>query len=182
MRALLLALVLAAPPVWSAPKTPPASEARKIAAALRDKDAASLARLAHPKKGVRFSTYGDVSRSDVRLWPAGLRSAFASSKRWTWGTYDGSGEPMTLTFSGFRDFLWSCDYATTPHLRRNPKAPAESSGNQGGNASATYAKAQVIELYCPGDDTRMWTSMRLAFEQHRGRWYWTGLVHDGWTI
>ena len=174
---LMPALALAGPP--SAPVRAAATTALE---ALKTKNDRVLAKLAHPKKGVRFSTYGQVSRSDVRLWPAGLRGAFQGKGTRVWGTFDGSGHPMRLTFTGFRDFVWKCDYAATPHVRENPASPPESSGNQGGNAAEAYRGAVVVEYFCPSDDTRMWSSLSLAFERAGTRWYLVGVVHDGWTI
>ena len=156
--------------------------AAKALRALKAKDDVALARLAHPKKGVRFSTYGTVSKTDVRLWRAGLRGAFKSPKRWIWGSYDGSGEPMRLSFDGFRQFLWQCDYTQAAEVRHNPKSPPEGSGNQGGNLAEHYRKAELVQYYCPSDDTRMWSSLTFAFERERGRWVLVGVVHDGWTI
>jgi hypothetical protein len=89
---------------------------------------------------------------------------------------------MKLSFSGFRDFLWQCDYRATPHVSENPKAPLEESGNQGGNAAAWYEAAEVREYYCPSDESHMWSSLRLAFERDRGQWHLVGVVNDGWTI
>lgn len=158
------------------------SVASRTLSAFATRNDTTLAKLAHPKLGVRFSTYGSVSKSDVRLWPAGLRGAFKGSKRWVWGSYDGSGDPMKLTFDGFRGFLWQCDYTHAPEVRHNPQSTPESSGNQGGNVAEQYPKAELVQYYCPSDETRMWSSLTLAFQRERGRWYLVGVIQDSWTI
>ena len=169
--------------VSSARRAPrPDALAMSVLAALASKSGAVLARAAHPKKGVRFSTYGAVSTGDVRLVPSALRNAFRDPRQRVWGNYDGSGEAMKLSFAGFRDFLWQCDYQKAPHVRANPKAPPEESGNLGGNSAAWYQGAEVREYYCPSDESRMWSSLSLAFEREHGQWYLVGVVSDGWTI
>ena len=82
------------------PVPDPAALATLAVEALRDRDMARLAALAHPSRGVRFSPYAFVSQADVVLMPAQLETARSDPTVYLWGAYDGTGDPISLTLRG----------------------------------------------------------------------------------
>ncbi|WP_223811990.1 septum formation initiator family protein [Geobacillus sp. 46C-IIa] len=84
------------------------SAALAIVEALKAKDMDRLAMYVHPDKGVRFSPYGHVDiANDVVFAKDELPSLMESSRIYRFGTFDGSGEPIMMTFSDyFQKFVY----------------------------------------------------------------------------
>jgi hypothetical protein len=160
-------------------------QANAVLLALKNKDGAALAALAHPTKGVRFSPYGHISTStDIVIMKSGLADAYQQSKKETWGSYDGSGAPITLSFSEYsKKFLYDVDFLNAPQKATNKVL---GSGNTVINIKEAYPNATFVEYYFPGFDPKYegmdWKSLRLVFEKVGTTWYLVGIVHDQWTI
>jgi len=159
----------------------------EVIAAIKDRDMAKLQGWAHPDKGIRFSPYSHVDTAkDIVLNGNQLAAAFQDTKKtYTWGTHDGSGEPMELSFADYCDkFLYNHDYA------KPEKTGYNESFVKGGNTANTirdaYPDAILVEYYFSGFDTKVegmdWASLTLVFEQKGDSWYVSGFVNNRWTI
>jgi hypothetical protein len=153
--------------------------------ALKRRDGAALAALAHPTKGVRFTPYPFVTTArDVVLARSDLMNAYADTKTRTWGVTDGKGDPITLTFSDYNArYIYSRDFASASKTAYNKPI---GSGNSIDNTADVYPNAVLFEAYDPGPDPAMesfqWQSLRLLFEADGATWYLVGVVHGEWTI
>jgi hypothetical protein len=162
-----------------------AAALKGVGEALGRHDVAGLSRHAHPTKGVRFSPYAYVDKkADVVLTPGALAGAMADPKARVWGAYDGSGDPIRLTFRRYferfvydRDFVRVGEYARDKIIR---------TGNTASNLCEAYPGTTFVEYHVRGADPRSdghdWASLRLVFEAEGGRAYLVGVVHDQWTI
>jgi len=173
------------------PGTPNAQEDLATAAdeavkALREKDMERLAALVHPTKGVRFSPYGYVrteADGDLVFTADQVRGLMEDKTVYQWGVYDGSGEPIELTFAEYYDkFVYDQDFANA-----SKKAVDEiiGTGNTLINLDEAYPNGRFVEYHYPGTeeyDHMDWASLRLVFEEVDGLWYLVGIVHDQWTI
>jgi hypothetical protein len=161
------------------------ARAAETVAALKKRDGAALAALAHPTKGVRFTPYPFVSTArDVVLMRADLTNAYTDTKTRTWGVTDGKGDPITLTFADYNTrYIYSRDFATAAKTSFNKPI---GSGNSIDNTADAYPNAVLFEAYDPGPDPAMesvrWQSVRLLFEDVGGAWFLVGVVHGEWTI
>ncbi|OQA22175.1 MAG: hypothetical protein BWY63_00948 [Chloroflexi bacterium ADurb.Bin360] len=178
----------AAATATSAPSLSPEDTALALGAqalaALKAQDMAALAALAHPTQGVRFSPYAFVRDEDLVFTPAQLNGAFSDSTVYEWGAYDGSGEPINLTFAGYyQEFIFDQDYTTAEAVSANERL---GQGNSIDNSQEAYPGAMVVEYHFPGfnpDYEGMdWVSLRLVFQEFEGRWVLVGIIHDQWTI
>jgi hypothetical protein len=153
--------------------------------ALKRRDGAALAAVAHPTKGVRFTPYPFVAAArDVVLARSDLMNAYADTKTRTWGVTDGKGDPITLTFSDYNArYVYSRDFASAAKTSYNKPI---GSGNSIDNTADVYPNAALFEAYDPGPDPTMesvrWQSLRLLFEADGATWYLVGVVHGEWTI
>jgi hypothetical protein len=153
--------------------------------ALKAKDGAKLATLAHPDKGVRFSMYPFIrTDTDVVLTAADLATAFTDPKVRFWGVSDGKGDDVRLTFANYYPkFVYDVDFAKAPDVAYNR---AIGTGNSTDNSATAYPDAIMVEFHYAGFDPQYngmdWRSLRLFFEQKNGTWYLVGIVHGQWTI
>lgn len=163
-----------------------AADAARVLAALRSRNLRELARYVHPVKGVRFSPYAFVDKkANIRYTAVSIQRAFLEKSPRVWGSYDGSGDPIRLTFSDyFKRFVYDRDFAGSTKTSCNG-APAIK-GTTHDNSREEYPSAIVFESHVAGsapDKAGMdWRALRLVFEQHRGRWYLAHVIHDQWTI
>lgn len=171
------------PQVTTAPSLE--EQAQSVLIALKNNDGAALAELVHPTKGVRFSPYGYISTStDVVIQAIGLKDIYQSSKKEVWGSFDGSGEPISMTFKDYsKKFVYDVDFLTAPQRATNKVL---GQGNTLVNMDAAYPGAAFVEYYFPGFDPQYngmdWRSLRLVFVQEGSAWYLVGIAHDQWTI
>jgi hypothetical protein len=153
--------------------------------ALKARDGAQLAMVAHPTKGVRFSPYPFVSVTrDVMLMQSDLANAYADPRVRTWGVSDGRGDPIALSFSGYAArYIYSRDFKSAPRTAFNKTI---GSGNTIENTAQVYPDAVLFEAYDPGPDPAnesfRWQCLRLIFERSGTDWLLVGIVHGEWTI
>jgi hypothetical protein len=152
--------------------------------ALKDRDMATLAALAHPENGVRFSPYSFVLPEHQSFSAESLANLLGDPTTYTWGAFDGSGEPIQMTFKDyFERFVYSKDFASAGQVGLDQRLGR---GNTLDNSHEFYPEAVVVEYFIPGENPeygRMdWQSLRLVFQQVDGSWYLAGVIHDEWTI
>ena len=163
-----------------------AGRAKSIMQALKAGNVAKFSTFVHPQKGVRFSPYASVLLDQDRVLKKNqLVQMWASTKRYRWGEYDGSGDPIILSFRKYhRRFILDHDFTRAESVAYNPGSMSH--GNTPNNILAVYPKAIAVEYYFSGFDPKVsgmdWTSLWLVFEKKGSVWYLVGIVHDEWTI
>ena len=162
-----------------------APAAKQVLQRLKSMDFNTLAMFVHPVKGVRFSPYAFISRSaDRHMTRAMMRSAWTDRTKHLWGDYDGTGDPIRLTFSAYyRRFIFDADFSGAKPTYNAPPAAANTTRD---NLREEYPNAIVVETPVSGRDPERegmdHATLRLVFEQHKDRWYLVHIVHDQWTI
>jgi len=152
---------------------------------IRDKDMESLSNYVHPEKGLRFSPYDFIdTKNHVVFTKDEVATLKENTKVYTWGNYDGSGEPIQLSFNDYYDeFIYDVNFAN-PHMIGNNTIIGK--GNAVSNIDEAYPNGKFIEFYFSGIDPKFegidWRSLKLVFEQEDGVWYLVGIIHSQWTI
>lgn len=160
------------------------NRANEALAALKNRDMAKLSSLVHPDKGVRFSPYTYVDNKHMVFTGEQIKDIYSNEKKYLWGSYDGSGEPIELTFHNyFNKFVYDKDFSSAPQIGYNQILRE---GNTKVNIKEFYPEGIFVEYHFPGFDQQYagmdWVSLRLVFENKDGVWYLVGVVHDQWTI
>lgn len=159
--------------------------AMNVLDSIKTKDMNELSTYVHPTDGVRFTPYEYVDMQNDKVFTAsevlGLNS---DTHIYTWGVYDGIGDPIDLDFNGYYDeFIYDVDFIN-PHLIGN-NVPI-GVGNMINNLSEEYPNAEFIEFHFTGFDPQYegmdWKTLRLVFEDVEGVWYLVGVIHGQWTI
>jgi hypothetical protein len=165
-----------------------AARAAQAVMALKDRDMDELAGLVHPDKGVRFSPYTYVrvgpEGEDLVFGAAQIPGLLADPTVYHWGVFDGSGEPIDLTFAAYYErFIYDADFSRPDVVGLDETV---GQGNTINNIAEVYPEAVTVEYHFEGFDPQYagldWRSLRLVFEAHGGSWYLVGIVHDEWTI
>lgn len=151
---------------------------------LKNKDYVGLASFVHQDKGVRFSPYTFVdTKHDLVFSPEKVKGLKADTQVYEWGRFDGSGEPISLTFSEYyRRFIYDRAFIQPDKLGYNESV---SSGTTIDNLKEAYPQASFIEFHFSGTQEYAqmdWASLKLVFEQINGKWFLVGIVHSQWTI
>lgn len=153
--------------------------------ALKDKDMEKLSQLVHPEKGVRFSPYTFVEKDKDLVFDAKkVKELMEDTHLYVWGRYDGSGEPIELTFADYyKTFVYDADFINAPKVGYNE---AIGKGNTVNNSFEFYKNAIIIEYHFPAIEEKYegmdWRSLKLVFEKYKNKWYIVGVIHDQWTI
>jgi len=161
-----------------------AVRAAEIMMAIKDEDLTTLASLVHPDIGVRFSPYTYVRGEDLVFSAERVKDLLADQTVYSWGSFDGSGEPILFTFLEYYDrFIYDADFAR-PHVVGFNETIGM--GNTINNIAEVYPQALTIEYHFEGFDPQFvgldWRSLRLVLEEKEGAWYLVAVVHDEWTI
>ncbi|MBP7175878.1 MAG: GerMN domain-containing protein [Thermoclostridium sp.] len=153
--------------------------------ALRDRDMEWLSSIVHPDKKLRFSPYTYVNPDKSLAFTADeIKTLMKSDKVYTWGEYDGSGEPIQFTFKEYMNvFVYDQDFLNAEEVGYNQFI---GQGNTLNNIFEAYPDGKMIEYHFPGFDPQYmgmdWESLKLVFEEKDGTWYLVCIVHDQWTI
>ncbi len=152
--------------------------AASVLQALKSRNMQTLAVTVHPVKGLRFSPFGTIdAKSDRVLTAAQLKTALDNGTRQVWGHDDASGAPIRLSFSSYYGkFVYDRDFARARDVTYN----RDDDGNR--KVWDQYPNAIVVDYPLPETATGPQEHLRLAFEEQGGKWYLSGIIHDGWTI
>jgi hypothetical protein len=157
----------------------------QVIAALKAKNMTAVKSFAHPDKGVRFSPYCYVdTKKDLSFKPDQLAKLLEDKTVRVWGSYDGSGEPISLTFAQYYDkFIYDHDFVKPEKIGYNETL---SKSNTTNNIRQAYPNAIIVEYHFSGFDGKLeghdWSSLNLVYEEKGGTWYLVGVVHSQWTI
>lgn len=151
---------------------------------IKEKDMAELSNYIHPAKGLRFTAYGHIDDEDQVFNANQLADSLNNSQIFTWGRYDGTGDPIDLSFGDYYGkFIYDADFSS-PHIIGINMIVGE--GNTLNNIEEFYPNAEFIEFHFKGFDPQYegmdWKSLRLVFEEENGNLYLVGIIHDQWTI
>ncbi len=144
----------------------------------------ALSLYVHPERGVRFSPYPYINQTDLIFTPNQVAGLSNDATVYTWGIFDGSGEPIEMTFTEyFARFVYSADFADAAIVAINKFI---GSGNMINNLPNFYSGADFVEYHFSGFEVQYegkdWQSLRLVFIQQDGVYYLIGIVHAEWTI
>lgn len=162
-----------------------ARRARQVIMALKNRNMTLLSTFVHPEKGVRFTPYNYVSlEKDLVIKRVQIVGLLSSNKKYVWGDYEGSGDPIRLTFNGYyKRFVYDHDFANMPGVsydNSNTRGSAD-------NPWEFYPGAILVGYYYPGVEgprggAMDWKGLRLAFQKKGKTWYLVGILHNEWLI
>lgn len=173
------------PTISAQPASTLLMEAMTVVSLLKNQDMTTLSTLIHPTLGVRFSPYAYVETNmDVVFTATQISNAMTANTIHNWGSYDGSGDPISMTFTNyFNEFVYDEDYANPQLIGNNTIIGG---GNTANNIATAYPTASYVDFHFNGFDPQFdgmdWSSLRLVFEQVAGTWYLVGIIHGQWTI
>lgn len=135
--------------------------------------------------GVRFVPYGFIdTASSKKLTPDDFLESI--NKKWTltWGSYDGTGDPIKLTVPEYlKKFVYNADYLAAEAVGYDQIIKQ---GNSLNNLKKIYPNHHFIEYHFSGFDQKLdgmdWTSLRLVFEKVDGQYFLVAVIHDQWTV
>jgi len=134
---------------------------------------------------VVFSPYGFIDTvGSKRLSSADFLTAIRKNWILTWGSFDGTGEPIKLTVAAYlQKFVYNADFLNAEAESYNQ---VMKQGNSVNNLREIFPNAQFVEYHFSGFDPKYkgmdWTSLRLVFEKENDDYYLVAIVHDQWTI
>ena len=142
--------------------------------------------LVHPKRGLRFSPYAFIDTQNGVLLTAEEVAALGDDTSVRhWGTYEGTGEPIVLTFQKyFERFVYDRDFWRVKRGMPNERIGRSPTVD---NIKKVYRQRDIVyfEYHAPAaadSHEYDWRSLRLVFEKFEGRWFLIAIVHDQWTI
>lgn len=158
---------------------------KEVLTIFKDKQYTKLDSLIHPEEGVRFSPYATISADDKKFSREEFNTLVTSNKnkKITWGSFDGSGDPISLTAAEyFKKFVYDANFVAPEKFDINNFIET---GNSVNNLKSKYEGSDFTESHFSGSKKNGgidWKSVRLVFKEVGGKYYLVGVVHDQWTI
>lgn len=151
---------------------------------LRDRDLGSLSEWIDPAQGLRFSPYSHIDTAGSQVFQADQLPEFKDTVKLEWGTADGSGEPIVLTFRDYYEkYVYNQDFVDAPSVSVNSLV---GQGNTAFNAAEVFPGSSFVEFHFPGFDKQYegidWQSLVLVFVPKGEEWKLVSIVHGQWTI
>ncbi len=161
------------------------TSALDVMALIEDQDFAALQNWVHPDDGVRFSPYAYVNTQTDLVFGAQVFPTLPTDPTiLTWGSFDGSGDPIDFDFLGYYNrFIYDQDYLNPEIIGVNTII---GTGNTLVNIIDVYPSGEFVEFHFTGFDPQYegmdWRSLILVFEEVGNEWKLVGIVHNEWTI
>ncbi len=158
---------------------------KEVLTIFKNKQYTRLDSLIHPEEGVRFSPYATISADDKLFSREEFTKLVTTNKnkKINWGSFDGSGDPISLTAGEyFKKFVYDANFVTPEKFDINNFIET---GNSVNNLKSKYEGSDFTESYFSGSKKNGgldWKSVRLVFKEIGGKYYLVGVVHDQWTI
>jgi hypothetical protein len=158
--------------------------AHEVIGYLRDRDLKSLVQWIDPEQGLRFSPYSHINKDTDLVFKADKLPTFKDTNKLKWGTADGSGEPIELSFRDYYEkFVYNQDFEGAPNVNVNKII---GTGNVKFNGLEVYPNASFVEYHFPGFDKQLngmdWQSLVLVFVPSAANdWKLVAIVHGQWT-
>lgn len=154
---------------------------------LKEQRYEALAAWIHPVLGLRLSPYAHTDTlQDVHFSKAAFiaESRKPASQKRNWGYFDGSGEPIYLSFQGyFGRFVYDADFVNAPQKALNRTL---CTGNTLQNTEAIYPGCNYTEHYFPGSGELYngldWKCLRLVYCMYGNEPMLTAIIHNQWTV
>ena len=156
-----------------------------VANALRQEDFSPRASFVHPEKGVTFTPYSTVDfDSDLTFTQEQVMELSGNSTVYTWGTFDGRGDPIQMTAAEyFPRYVSNADYTKAPQIGIDHIMMR---GNALENIDEAYPEGRFVDFCFPQQEQvnegMDWCSLKLVFERRDASWLLVGIVHGEWTI
>ena len=151
---------------------------------IADQDFTALEGITDASTGIRYSPYPYVSASDLIFTGSGISDFFTDPVIYSFGSYDGSGDPIDLTKADYYlNFIYDEDFLTAPHISVNWIL---GTGNMITNHESFYPSSKTVEFHYSGFDPTYsgmdWRSLRLVFQKFGADWKLVGIIHGQWTV
>lgn len=137
------------------------------------------------KNGVYFSPYGFLDSTNCkRLTSADFLESIQKNWILTWGSYDGSGEPIQLTTKAFiKKFVYNADYLHAEQVSYNQ---VFQKGNSLVNLTDIFPNHPFLDYHFSGFDQKYagmdWTSLILVFDKEGSDYVLVAVIHHQWTV
>lgn len=153
-----------------------------VLALLAEKDWSAIEDCIHPD-GLTFTPYSTVGETDRTIAKEDFAAAAESQEAVLWGNWDGSGDPLNLTFNAYWNrFVWNTDYQAADSATPNK---ITLSGNSIENVMEAYPDCMYVEYavnsYLGYDDGTDWSTLKLVFVRVDDQWYLRAVIHGEWT-
>ena len=150
---------------------------------IRDDDYLALSRVVHPEFGVVFSPSATINLTTDRRFSAEQIAVLdTDSNIYVWGVYNGSGEPIELTPSGYFDkYISAACHLDSAIIGVNQIVR---SGNALENITEIFPNVKFVDFHIPGReqfDEYDWRSLRLGFEEYEDSLRLIVITHNAWT-
>lgn len=160
-----------------------AARSQGVITALRNRQMNQLAYYVDSRRGLRFSPYAHATKNDRRFSRSRVRRLGRSDSRYRWGSYDGTGDPIRLSWRDYYfKFVYGRDYAAVQKVNYNRVGQR---GNTLNNLHDFYPGSIVVEYHTPDLQNKGgmdWKSLWLVFQPRGTTWYLAGIANDQWTI
>ena len=129
------------------------SLSQQILKSLKEKNYTEFATFIHPTEGVRFSPYAYVTNEDIGIKSTDFEKLIAENKKFVWGSYDGTGDTITLTIKEyFNRFVYDKDFANAEKTSFNR---IMGKGNSLNNLNDFYKNVDFTEHYFSGFEKKI---------------------------
>lgn len=157
----------------------------EVADELEAMDLVSLSEHINPDKGLIIAPYSNIDLGNsMKFTKEEFAALKDSADQFTWGNFDGSGEPIVLNFSDYYNlFIFDADFTMPDLIGVNENI---GSGNTINNLSEVFPNSEFIEFHIKGVEPQYdgmdWRSLRLGFEKIDNKYFLIYIAHDQWTI
>lgn len=155
---------------------------QRLLSILKSKDYHKFSEFIHPQKGVRFSMYAYLNPENKIFSKKDFDKYIDSNIKFTWGSRDGSGEPLVLSLQDyFEKWVFKRDFSSSEYHFNEFRGQ----GNSLNNIKEIYPTQNFTENYIPPTEKyggMDWNSLRFVFEEYNGTYYLIAVINDEWTI
>jgi len=160
---------------------------KAILTGFQQKEVVPILDFAHYDLGLLVKPYYTSSDQQGGYIDLAITDTFSTdTQKYKWGSFQGSGQPITLTNSEyFSQFIYNVDFLKAPQISFN-KTASKSAVKLENIIKELFKDKETafIEYYYPGFDPKYegmdWQALCLVFQKYDGQWWLVAILHGQW--
>lgn len=159
------------------------ANAKRIINHIKAKEFDKVSSFVSIDSGLRFSSNSYITKEDLQVPKEQVAGLWTNGKKYTWGTEEGSGEPIRKTFADYyTSYIYSKDFVNAPDIEVNKTLRGNTTSIT--NFKEVYPGSVNVDFHFPNtnEDAYDWATLRFIFIKENDSWHLRHIQQESYSM